>query len=145
MKKNKDNVIIFQYKYRKPKKLENDVFVIYSPQKITLNPGETVNVNMNLKIFLPKYVEGRCTLLLSHSERKLKLLNSSLITQKYNRNIELDNIHKNEDLPAWNLYFELYNGSYTDKLTIRNKQELGYFNVLLGQGEEMTYKFQKKH
>ena len=138
MKKNKDNVIIFQYKYRKPKKLENDVFVIYSPQKITLNPGETVNVNMNLKIFLPKYVEGRCTLLFSHSERKLKLLNSSLITQKYNRNIELDNIHKNEDLPAWNLHFELFNGSYTEKLTIRNKQELGYFNVLLGQGEEMT-------
>ena len=145
MKKNKDNVITFQYKCKKPKKLENDVFVIYSPQRLTIKPGETTHVNMKLKIFLPKYVEGRCTLLLSHSNQKLRLLNSSLITQKYNQNIEIDDIYKNKNLPAWNLNFELFNGNYTETLTIKNKQELAYFHVIAGQREEITFKFEKKH
>ena len=145
MNKSKDNVITFQYRYKKPKKLENDVFVIYSPQRLTIKPGETTHLNMKLKIFLPRYVEGRCTLLLSHSRQKLKLLNSNLITQKYNQNIEIDNIYKDGNLPAWNLNFELFNGDYTNELTIKNKQELAYFSLLLREGEEMTYKFQKKH
>ena len=145
MNKSKDNVITFLYKYKKPKKLENDVFVIYSPQRLTIKPGETTHLNMKLKIFLPRYVEGRCTLLLSHSRQKLKLLNSNLITQKYNQNIEIDNIYKDGNLPAWNLNFELFNGDYTNELTIKNKQELAYFSLLLREGEEMTYKFQKKH
>ena len=142
MRKSKDNVIMFQYKYKKPKRLENDVFVIYSPQKLTLKPGETTNLNMRLNIFLPRHVEGRCTLLLSHSQQNLRLLNSNLITQKYNRNIEIDN---NDSLPAWSLNFELQNGNYTNELTIKNKQELAYFSLLLFKGEEITYKFQKKN
>ena len=145
MNKTKDNVIMFQYKYKKPKKLENDVSVIYSSERLTIKPGETTNLNMKLKIFLPRYVEGRCTLLFSHSRQKLKLLNSNLITQKYNRNIEIGNIHKHSDLPAWNLNFEPFNGDYTKELTIKNKQELAYFSLLLREGEEMRYKFQKKH
>ena len=130
---------------QKPKKLENDVFVIYSPERITIKPGEIKNVNMKLKIFLPKYIEGRCRLLFSFTNQKLKLLNSNLITQKYNQNIEIANIYKNKNnLPSWNLNFELFNGNYTEVITIRSKQELGYFYLITSQGEEITYKFEKK-
>ena len=143
MKKNKDNVVTFQYRCKKPKKLENDVFVIYSPRRFTIKPGETINVNMKLKILLPKYAEGRCRLLFSHSNQKLKLLNSNLITQKYNHNIEIEDIYRTNNLPAWNLNFELFNGSYTDSLTVKSKQELAYFCLMTNKGEELTYKFEK--
>ena len=145
MKNYKDNIVTFLYKCKKPKKLENDVFVIYSPERITINPGEIKNVNMKLKIFLPKYIEGRCRLLLSFSNQKLKLLNSNLITQKYNQNIEIEDIYKNgNNLPSWNLYFELLNVNFTNSITIKSKQELGYFYLMTNQGEEITYKFEKK-
>ena len=117
---NKDNVITFQYKSKRPKKLENDVIVIYSPCRFTIKPGERKNVNMKLKIFLLKHVEARCRLLYSLTYHNLKLLNSSFITQKYNQNIEIGDIYTNADrLPAWNLNFELFNGDYTKPLTIK--------------------------
>ena len=140
------NEIKFQYKGKRPKKLENDVFVIYSPKRITINPGEIKHINMQLKIFLPKHIEGTCKLLLSLSNQKMKLLNSSSIAQKYNQNIEIDEIYKHEkDLPPWNLNFELLNGDFTKSITIKSKQELGYFFLLANKGEEMTYKFKKEN
>ena len=48
----------FQYKSKRPKKLDNDVFVIYSRKRVTINPGEIKHVNMQLKIFLPRNIEG---------------------------------------------------------------------------------------
>ena len=94
MKKIEENTIKFSYKCKRPKRLENDVFVIYTPEKITINPGEIKNINMQLKIFLPKHITGSCRLLLSLSNQKLKLLNSSLISQEYNQNIEIEDIYK---------------------------------------------------
>ena len=136
----------FQYKSKRPKKSDNDVFVIYSPKRITINPGEIKHVNMQLKIFLPRNIEGTCRLLLSLSNQKLKLLNSSLISQRYNQNIEIEEIyeHKN-NLPPWNLNFEILNGDFTKSITIKSKQELGYFYLLPNRGEEITYKFEKEH
>ena len=89
MKKLQEHIIKFSYnsKIKRPKRLENDVFVIYSPKNITIHPGEIKNINMQLKIFLPKYIRGSCRLLLSLSNQKLKLLNSSNISQEYNQNI----------------------------------------------------------
>lgn len=140
MKKDK-NVIIFEYKCKKPKLLDNDVFVIYSPRKLTLEPGEIINLHMQLKIFLPRHIEGRCRLLLSHSEANLRLLNSNLISQRYNQNIDI----LTDNLPPWNLVFELQNGNYTGDLTIRKNQELGYFSVLLYDEGKIKYKFHKTH
>ena len=147
MKKSQKNIIKFSYKSknRRPEILENDVFVIYSPEKITLNPGEIKNVNMQLKIFLPKHIQGSCRLLLSLSNQKLKLLNSSLISQEYNQNIEIEDIYKKEKyLPPWNLYFELLNGNFTESIKIKNKQELGYFYLINSRGEEITFKYEKE-
>ena len=136
----------FQYKKKRPKKLDNDVFVIYSPERFTINPGEKKNVNLQLKIFLPKNIEGMCRLLLSLSNQKLKLLNSNLISQKYNCNIEIQDIYEQgNNLPPWNLNFEILNGDLTKKVTIKSRQELGYFYLLPNRGEEITYKFEKEH
>ena len=136
----------FQYKKKRPKKLDNDVFVIYSPERFTINPGEKKNVNLQLKIFLPKNIEGMCRLLLSLSNQKLKLLNSNLISQKYNCNIEIQDIYEQgNNLPPWNLIFEILNGDLTKKVTIKSRQELGYFYLLPNRGEEITYKFEKEH
>ena len=136
----------FQYKKKRPKKLDNDVFVIYSPERFTINPGEKKNVNLQLKIFLPKNIEGMCRLLLSLSNQKLKLLNSNLISQKYNCNIEIQDIYEQgNNLPPWNLNFEILNGDLTKTVTIKSRQELGYFYLLPNRGEEITYKFEKEH
>ena len=136
----------FQYKSKRPKKLDNDVFVIYSPKRVTINPGEIKHVNMQLKIFLPRNIEGTCRLLLSHSNQKLKLLNSSIISQRYNQNIEIEEIYEDENnLPPWNLNFEILNGDLTKSITIKSRQEIGYFYLLPNRGEEIKYKFEKEH
>ena len=147
MKKLQENIVKFSYnnKNKRPKRLENDVFVIYSPETITIHPGEIKNINMQLKIFLPKSIEGSCYLLLSLSNQKLKLLNSNIISQKYNPNIEIEEIYeKKEYLPPWNLYFELSNGNFTKSIRIKNKQELGCFYLLNTRGEEITFKYEKE-
>ena len=144
MKKN-ENIIKFLYKCKRPKRLENDVFVIYTPEKITINPGEIKKINMQLKIFLPKHIVGSCRLLLSYSNQKLKLLNSNEILQEYNQNIEIEDIYKqNEYLPPWNLYFELLNGSFTEQIKIKKRQELGYFHLTDTGREEITFKYEKE-
>ena len=100
---------------------------------------------MQLKIFLPKYIWGSCRLLLSLSNQKLKLLNSSDISQEYNQNIEIEEIYEKEKyLPPWNLYFELLNGNFTESIKIKNKQELGYFYLINSRGEEITFKYEKE-
>ena len=144
MKKN-ENIIKFLYKCKRPKRLENDVFIIYTPEKITINPGEIKKINMQLKIFLPKHIVGSCRLLLSYSNQKLKLLNSSVISQEYNQNIEIEDIYKQtEYLPPWNLYFELLNGSFTEQIKIKKRQELGYFHLTDTGREEITFKYEKE-
>ena len=40
--------IEFIYRIRRPKKLENHVFVLYSPEGIKLQPGETKMLDMKL-------------------------------------------------------------------------------------------------
>ena len=147
MKKLQEHIIKFSYnsKIRRPKRLENDVFVIYAPKNITIHPGEIKNINMQLKISLPKHIHGSCRLLLSLSNQKLKLLNSSVISQEYNQNIEIEDVYKKEKyLPPWNLYFELSNGNFTESIKIKNKQELGYFYLMHTRGEEITIKYEKE-
>ena len=147
MKKSNGKIIKFSYnsKNKRPKRLENDVFVIHSPENITIHPGKIKNINMQLKIFLPKHIEGSCKLLLLFSNQKLKLLNSSVISQEYNQNIEIEEIYKKEKyLPPWNLYFELFNGNFTQPIKIKNKQELGYFYLINTRREEITFKYEKE-
>ena len=48
---------------RRPKKLENDVFVLYTPERIKLQPGEIKIVDMKLHLKLLKNLVEGCVLL----------------------------------------------------------------------------------
>ena len=79
----------YQKSTRRPKILENNVFVIYSPEKIKLQPGEMKFVNMGVKIKFSKNITGSCTILQSLSNYGLKLLNSNTISQEFNSNMQI--------------------------------------------------------
>ena len=145
MKKLQKKTIIFHYKSknRRPRRLENNVFVIFSPEKFSLNPGERKTINMQIKIFLPEGIDGTCKLLLRLSNQKMKLTNSNIISQKYNPNIEIEDDYEENNLPFWNLNFELFNGDFTRPIQIKNKQELGYFYLIHG-GEEINFKYKRE-
>ena len=131
------DIINFKYKFKRPKKLENDVFVIFTPKKIILEPGESTNLNTGIEIYLPRYVEGTAYLLSSLRNQKLQLLNSKCISQKYNCNIEIEEI-----LLPWILNLSLKNNSLTQKLTIGKGKPIAFLDLYVG--EEIIYKFKKE-
>ena len=51
-------------------------FVLYSPERIKLQPREIKSINMKIKLRLPNNLVGACTLLASLSNNNIKLLNS---------------------------------------------------------------------
>ena len=136
----------YQKSTRRPKRLENNVFVIYSPERIKLEPGQKIIVNMGIKIEFSKNIEGSCKILHSLSNYGLKLLNSNTISQEFNLNIDnfLSNDENNNNLPSWTLIFELFNKSFTQTLQIRKRQEIGYFFITNDRGKELDFKCVKE-
>ena len=128
---------------RRPKRLENNVFVLYSPERIKLQPGERITINMGVKIKFSKNIEGSCTILHSLSNYGLKLLNSNTISQEFNLNIDNFPSDDIDNLPPWTLIFELFNKSFTQTLQIRKRQEIGYFFVTNDRGKEINFKYIK--
>ena len=96
-------IVKFYYRNstRRPKRLENNVFVIYSPEKIKLQPGEKRYVNMHVKIHFSKNIEGSCRTLYSLSNYGLKLLNSNTISQEINSDIDNPLTVDENNLPPW--------------------------------------------
>ena len=84
---------------RRPRRLENNVFVIYLPEKTKLQPGEMKFVNMGVKIKFSKNIAGSCTILRPLSNYGLKLLNSNTISQEFNSNIQNFLTVNENDLP----------------------------------------------
>ena len=41
---------IYDRTTRRPRRLKNNVFVLYSPKRIRIQPGEKINIDMKLKI-----------------------------------------------------------------------------------------------
>ena len=139
-------IVKFYYRNstRRPKRLENNVFVIYSPEKIKLQPGEKRYVNMHVKIHFSKNIEGSCRIIYSLSNYDLKLLNSNTISQEINSNIDNLLTVAENNLPPWTLVFELFNRSFTDTLQIRKRQEIGYFFITNDRGKEIDFKYVKE-
>ena len=50
--------------------------MLYSPERIKLQPGKIKSINMKIKLRLPNNLVGACTLLSSLSYNNIKLLNS---------------------------------------------------------------------
>ena len=116
----------FHYKSTKrPKLLENNVFILYSPQKIKFEPGEIKMIDMKLKIILSPNVTGSCRLLFGLQNYGLRLQNSNYL------------------MGETNLHLEIYNSNLTQRIEIKNRHEIGYFtpdNV----GTEVKYNFIKE-
>ena len=119
--------IEFHYKATKrPKLLENNVLVLYSPQKLKFEPGERKLIDMKLKIKLPPTVTGSCRLLFGLANHGLYLANNNYLTNETN------------------LHFEIVNSNLTQRLQINNRHEIGYFTVDQ-TGAEIKYKYVKEH
>ena len=103
------NVIQFYYKIKRPKLLENDVFILYSPQRLKFQPGEKKIVDMKLNIKFTPNVRGSCRLLFQLTNVGLQLQNSNYLSADTN------------------LHFEILNSNMTQTIEIRSKGEIGYF------------------
>ena len=102
--------IRFYYKIKKPKRLENNVFVLYSPERLKFEPGQKKMVDMKLNITFPTtHVTGSCTLLLQLSNAGLCLQNG-------------DRLSGNTDL-----HLEIFNSNMTQTIEIKSRGEIGYF------------------
>ena len=98
---NQEEAIKFIYDKttRRPKRLENNVFILYAPEKIRLQPGEMMSVNVKVKIKFSRNIIGSCMILQTFSNYGLKLMNSNTIAQEINANIQ-NHLNVNEnDLP----------------------------------------------
>ena len=119
--------IKFYYKATKrPKLLENNVFVLYSPQKLKFQPGEKKMVDMKIKIEFSPNTTGNCRLLFGLSNCGLYLLNRSCLPGETN------------------LHFEILNSNLTQTLQINNRHEIGYFTPN-HTGTEIKYKYVKEY
>ena len=58
-----------------PKRLRNNVLLIYSPERIRLQSGENSKLDMKLSIRPPNQIIFGCTLLPTFCENELKLEN----------------------------------------------------------------------
>ena len=101
--------IKFHYKIKRPKLLENNVFVLYSPCKLKFEPGEKKMVDMKLNIKFPTNVRGSCRLLFQLSNAGLQLQNSNYLSADTN------------------LHFEILNSNMTQTVEIKSKGQIGYF------------------
>ena len=117
--------IKFHYKIKRPKLLENNVFVLYSPQKLKFQPGEKKMVDMKLNIKFPTNVRGSCRLLFQLSNAGLQLQNSNYLSADTN------------------LHFEILNSNMTQTVEIKSKGEIGYFTPDC-VGTEIQYEYVKQ-
>ena len=117
-------VIQFHYKIKRPKLLQNDVFILYSPQKLKFEPGEKKVVDMKLNFKFPSDVTGSCKTLLQLSNAGLQLVNSNYLYGDVQ------------------LHFELVNSNLTQSIKIKSKSEIGYFMPDYN-GTEIQYEFVK--
>ena len=141
---------IYDKTTRRPKRLENNVFILYSPERIRLQPGEVKEVNMKLKLKISRNIIGTCILLQTFSNHGLKLLNSNTIAQSDNNRILQNHLNRDEEddddnLPPWFLSFELFNKNLNKIFQIRKKQEIGYFIIVNDVGKEIRHSFKKEH
>ena len=101
--------ITFCYKIKKTMLLENNVFVLYSPQRLKFEPGEKKIVDMKLNIHFSANITGSCRLLFQLANAGLQLQNSNYLSGNTN------------------LHFEIVNSSMTQTVEIKSRSEIGYF------------------
>ena len=63
---------IYDRTTRRPRRLKNNIFVLNSPKRIRIQPGEKINIDMKLKIRMQKNIVGSCMLLQTFDENGIK-------------------------------------------------------------------------
>ena len=102
--------IRFYYKIKKPKLLENNVFVLYAPERLKFEPGQKKMVDMKLNIkFSTADITGSCKLLLQLSNAGLHLQNADYLSENTN------------------LHLQIFNSNITQTIEIKSRGEIGYF------------------
>ena len=122
-----NQTIQFNYKIKRPKLLENNVFVLYSPQRLKFEPGEKKMIDMKLNIKFLTDVRGSCRLLFQLSNAGLQLQNSNYLSADTD------------------LHFEIFNSNLTQTIEIKSKGEIGYFIPDCCFGKEIRYEYVKKN
>ena len=118
--------IRFYYKIKKPKLLENNVFVLYTPERLKFEPGQKKMVDMKLNIeFLTTDITGSCKLLLQLSNAGLHLQNADYLSENTN------------------LHLELFNSNITQTIEIKSRGEIGYFIANNCDETEIKYEYVK--
>ena len=111
------NYVEFSYSKRRPKKLENGVFVLYTPERIKLQPGEAKIVDMKLHLKLSKNLVGGCVLQPSLISHNIKLLNPC--------HISTDSLTLEDS--QYRIIFEIENRNMNKITQLRAKTKLGFF------------------
>ena len=111
---------IYDKTLKRPKKLRNIVFVLYSPERIRLQPGELKNVDMKLSIRLQNEIIATCVLLPSFSKNGLDLEKCQYISVDNN----INNLNQPINLLR-KLQLELVDRNMNTVFSIRKKQEIG--------------------
>ena len=101
--------IKFHYKIKRPNHIGNDVFVLYSPQKLKFEPGEKKMIDMKINIEFSTNLTGSCRLLFQLLNAGLQLLNSNYLSGNTN------------------LHLEIVNSNMTQTVEIKSRGEIGYF------------------
>ena len=128
------NYVEFSYSKRRPEKLENGIFVLYTPERIKLQPGEVIIVDMKLHLKLSKNLLWGCVLLPSLISHNIKHLNAYHI---------LTDSLTLEDSP-YRIIFEIQNRNMNKTIQVRAKTELGFFTILNSRAtEDLRHKFIK--
>ena len=100
----------FYYKIKKPKLLENNVFVLYAPERLKFEPGQKKMIDMKLNIkFSTADITGSCKLLLQLSNAGLHLQNADYLSENTN------------------LHLQIFNSNITQTIEIKSRGEIGYF------------------
>ena len=129
---------IYDKTIKRPKTLWNNVFVLYPPERIQLQPGKTTKVDMKLSIHPPNQIIFGCTLLSVFCKNGLKLENCFHISADNNTM----NLNQPINLPS-KLQLELVNRRSNTTFSIRKRQEVGFITSLNEGLDKLKVKYTK--
>ena len=122
--------IIFEVKkgFKRPKHLENNVFVLYFPNRIKIRPGESRKIRMKFGVAVPKGMICIITLLPLYQTIGIKLAHYKVTK---NKTLEEEDDKKN----IQKLKITLTNTNLLKTIDLKKTQEICCF-MALNEGEE---------
>ena len=136
-----DKIIEFVYHdslQKRPKNLQNNVFVLYSPKRIKLRKREIMNVNKKLSVHMPEQIIAACVILPILCKNGLSMKSFQYISANSN----ICNAYQPINLP-WKVHFELVNRSTNSIFSTCKRQSLSFLTTLNDEVKELKVKHAK--